>query len=45
MPGLNHLFQTAGTGDATEYGVLEESFSPAALKIVSDWVARTVGLP
>ena len=42
LPGLNHLFQTAGTGSPQEYGRLEETFSPAALEIISNWiVART----
>jgi pimeloyl-ACP methyl ester carboxylesterase len=36
MPGLNHLFQTAKTGAATEYGEIEETIAPAVLeKIVS----------
>jgi pimeloyl-ACP methyl ester carboxylesterase len=42
MPGLNHLFQTAKTGLPTEYGVIEETISPAALKAISDWILTTV---
>jgi fermentation-respiration switch protein FrsA (DUF1100 family) len=38
LPGLNHLFQTANTGSVSEYGEIEETFSPAALKIISDWI-------
>ncbi len=38
LPGLNHLFQTAKTGSLTEYGKIEETFSPSALKIIGDWV-------
>jgi pimeloyl-ACP methyl ester carboxylesterase len=38
LPGLNHLFQTAKTGSVSEYGEIEETFSPAALKIISDWI-------
>ncbi|HEV7383074.1 MAG TPA: alpha/beta fold hydrolase, partial [Dyadobacter sp.] len=38
LPGLNHLFQTANTGATSEYGEIEETFSPAALKIISDWI-------
>ncbi|MCE7042341.1 S9 family peptidase [Dyadobacter sp. CY312] len=38
LPGLNHLFQTAKTGNVSEYGEIEETFSPAALKIISDWI-------
>jgi len=42
LPGLNHLFQTSTTGSPTEYGEIEETFSPAALKIVGDWIALQV---
>lgn len=38
IPGLNHLFQTCKTCSVAEYGELEESFSPVALKIISDWL-------
>lgn len=38
LPGLNHLFQTAETGSPAEYGSIEETFAPAALKVISDWV-------
>lgn len=40
LPGLNHLFQTSATGDAGEYGRLEETMSPKALTLVADWIAR-----
>lgn len=40
LPGLNHLFQTSATGDPGEYGNLPETMSPAALKVISDWIAR-----
>jgi uncharacterized protein len=40
LPGLNHLFQTCSTGHPSEYGTLEETFAPAALRIISDWVLR-----
>jgi fermentation-respiration switch protein FrsA (DUF1100 family) len=39
MDGLNHLFQTAKTGLPSEYGQLEETFSPAALQIIGNWIA------
>ncbi len=39
MPRLNHLFQTAKTGSFTEYAEIEETMSPAVLKLVSEWVA------
>jgi dienelactone hydrolase len=38
LPGLNHLFQHCKTGLMAEYGQLEETFSPEALKIISDWI-------
>jgi pimeloyl-ACP methyl ester carboxylesterase len=43
MPGLNHLFQTAGTGQFDEYAKIEETFSPAALKVIGDWVTAHTG--
>jgi len=38
LPGLNHLFQTAETGSPLEYGKIEETFSPDAMKIISNWI-------
>jgi uncharacterized protein len=38
LPGLNHLFQHCKTGLPGEYGTIEETFSPEALKIISDWI-------
>lgn len=43
MPGLNHLFQTSATGDPREYGRIEETFAPAALRTVGDWVVAKTG--
>lgn len=40
LPKLNHLFQHAYTGSPTEYATIDETFSPDALKIVSDWLAE-----
>ena len=42
MPGLNHLFQTCKTCTLQEYGELEETFSPAVLKIINDWLKNNV---
>ena len=42
LPGLNHLFQTCKECTVAEYGVLEETFSPAALQIISDWLIKNV---
>jgi alpha/beta superfamily hydrolase len=38
LPELNHLFQHCKTGLPAEYGTIEETFSPGALKIISDWI-------
>lgn len=38
LTGLNHLFQAAQTGGVSEYGKNEETFSPAALQIIGDWI-------
>lgn len=40
MPGLNHLFQSCTTCTVAEYAELEESFSPAALEIISNWLLK-----
>ncbi len=42
LPGLNHLFQTAGTGHPREYGRIAETMAPAVLQRVADWILRTV---
>jgi fermentation-respiration switch protein FrsA (DUF1100 family) len=38
IPGLNHLFQECKTGLPTEYGKIEQTFSPKVLKIITDWI-------
>ena len=40
LPRLNHLFQTARTGLPVEYGQIEETISPEALKTISDWLLQ-----
>ena len=44
LEGLNHLFQTAGSGSPTEYSTIEETMSPTALNVIADWIAKTTGL-
>ncbi|MDE3003647.1 MAG: alpha/beta hydrolase [Gemmatimonadota bacterium] len=44
MPGLNHLFQQAGTGSPTEYQSIEETFNVEALSVVSEWITRRFGV-
>jgi pimeloyl-ACP methyl ester carboxylesterase len=43
LPGLNHLFQTSKTGDPAEYGEIEETFAPAALELISEWILKRFG--
>jgi uncharacterized protein len=40
LPELNHLFQHSKTGLPSEYGQIEETFSPDALKIIVDWLKK-----
>jgi len=42
LPGLNHLFQHCKTCTISEYGDLEETFAPEALKIIGDWIEDVV---
>lgn len=38
LPGLNHLFQSSKSGAPSEYGTLEETFSPVALEAMTRWI-------
>jgi fermentation-respiration switch protein FrsA (DUF1100 family) len=40
LSGLNHLFQTAKTGNPAEYSQIEETMSPIALEKVATWILR-----
>lgn len=42
MPGLNHFFQHCHTCSVQEYAKLEETFSPEVLKIMADWLDKTI---
>ncbi|MEB2786267.1 alpha/beta hydrolase family protein [Algoriphagus persicinus] len=42
LPGLNHLFQEAQTGAPSEYGTIEQTFSPKALEVVTNWIKEQV---
>jgi pimeloyl-ACP methyl ester carboxylesterase len=42
LPGLNHLFQACKTGSPTEYSQIEETFNPAALQAMGDWIVAQV---
>ena len=43
LPKLNHLFQTTKTGAFSEYAKLEETMSPTALTLMSDWIVKQAG--
>lgn len=42
LPSLNHLLQTAQTGNLAEYGQIEETLSPVALNLISSWITLQV---
>jgi len=42
LPGLNHLFQNCKTGLPNEYGIIEETFDPETLDIMSEWIHQQV---
>ena len=42
LTGMNHLLQSAKTGAPSEYNDIEETMSPTALKIITDWLTRNV---
>jgi len=44
LPNLNHLFQDCKTGSPAEYAAIEQTFSPAALNEISDWIISQVKL-
>jgi pimeloyl-ACP methyl ester carboxylesterase len=41
LENLNHLFQTAKTGNVDEYAKIEETMSPIALQAIADWIVKT----
>ena len=42
MENLNHLFQEADSGSPSEYATIEQTFSPVALKEISDWILKII---
>lgn len=40
LQDLNHLFQESETGLPTEYANIEETFSPKALEIMTEWIKK-----
>ena len=45
LKGLNHLFQTAGTGAVSEYGRIEETMAPVALETITEWIKAELNNP
>lgn len=43
LPRLNHLFQTAKTGQVQEYVEIEETVAPEVLTLVGDWLVKQAG--
>jgi uncharacterized protein len=43
LPGLNHFFQTAGTGAIGEYDSITETFAPGAMDLVTNWILQRFG--
>ena len=39
IPGLNHLFQPCETGLPAEYGIIETTFDPKTLEMISQWIS------
>lgn len=42
LKGLNHMLQTAETGDLSEYGTIQQTIAPVALQTISDWLDKNV---
>ena len=40
LPGLNHLFQNCKSGLPSEYNLIEETFDPRALELISGWILQ-----
>ncbi|MGE4070823.1 MAG: alpha/beta hydrolase family protein [Lysobacterales bacterium] len=45
LSGLNHLFQTCSSGGVEEYAAIEETFAPAAMSVVRDWLDQRLPAP
>ncbi|WP_018629846.1 alpha/beta hydrolase family protein [Niabella aurantiaca] len=43
LPGLNHLFQEAGTGAPSEYAQIEQTMAPAVLELMTRWILKNAG--
>jgi pimeloyl-ACP methyl ester carboxylesterase len=38
LPRLNHLFQTAKSGQVGEYAMIEETLAPSVLEMITTWI-------
>jgi hypothetical protein len=38
--GLNHIFQTAASGELSDVAAIEETMSPRALEMIGAWATR-----
>jgi uncharacterized protein len=45
LPGLNHLFQPARTGNVSEYSTIETTIDPAVLDLVMRWIQERFAAP
>ena len=45
FPGLNHLFQSAGSGAPSEYFQIDETLAPQVLDLISRWIVERFGAP
>lgn len=45
LPGLNHFFQAAGSGEFAEVADIAETMSPRALALIGAWARRQAMLP
>ncbi len=45
LTGMNHLLQQAKTGAPSEYNDIEETMSPTAIKIITDWARMHTSSP
>jgi hypothetical protein len=40
LEGLNHLLQEAKTGAPSEYSQIEQTISPKALEVMTNWILK-----
>ncbi len=40
LPGINHVFQRAKTGDISEYGTIETTLDPEVLRVIFEFLEK-----